>query len=51
MQLILGGSGIPAELLDTKTYDGLLRSSRDIHSYIDQYMQDRRRSSAAQQAV
>lgn len=51
IQLILGGSGIPAELLDTKMYDGLLRSSRAIHNYIDQYMQDRRRSGAAQQAM
>jgi methanogenic corrinoid protein MtbC1 len=51
IQVILGGAGIPAELVDTKIYNGLLRSSRAIHSYIDQYMQDRRRSSAAQQAV
>jgi len=51
IQLILGGGGISAELLDTKMCDGLMRSSRAIHSYIDQYMKDRRRSSAAQQAV
>ncbi len=49
IRLILGGTGIPAEVLDTKLYDGLLRSSRAIHTYIDQYMQDRRRSGAAPQ--
>jgi excisionase family DNA binding protein len=49
IRLILGGTGIPAELLDTNLYDGLLRSSRAIHSYIDQYMQDRHRSGGVQQ--
>jgi len=46
IQLILGGTGIPADVIDSNKYDGLLQSSRAIHSYIDQYMQDRRRSGA-----
>jgi MerR family transcriptional regulator, light-induced transcriptional regulator len=48
IQLILGGTGISADVLDSKMYDGHLRSSRAIHTFIDRYMQDRRRNGAAQ---
>jgi MerR family transcriptional regulator, light-induced transcriptional regulator len=48
IRLILGGTGIPADVLDSKMYDGHLQSSRAIHSFIDLYTQDQRRTSAAQ---
>jgi len=47
MQLILGGAGVPAEVIDSIQYDGLLQSTRAIHSYVDRFMQERRRKGGA----